>query len=121
MSIDEVLTPGLSTITVASRTGCSLASSITVVIAADGAEARDRLGEGTYQLVLLDVMMPELTGYQVLPIARQLQPDAKVMLMSGYSEHTRRAGRDEEPDSFLEKPFTAKVLDHAIDDLLGKR
>jgi CheY-like chemotaxis protein len=92
-----------------------------VVVAADGAEARDRLAEGEYHLVLFDVMMPELTGYQLLPIARRLQPAAKVMLMSGYSEHTRRVGRDEEPDSFLEKPFTAKVLDHAIDDVLGRR
>jgi hypothetical protein len=55
----------------------------------------------------------------LLPIARELQPDAKVMLMSGYTEHTRGPGGGDEPDAFLEKPFTAKTLDAAIDELLG--
>ena len=89
-----------------------------VVIASDGAQARARLSQGAYDLVLFDVMMPELTGYELLPIARATQPTAKVMLMSGYTEHTRRIGGAEEPDAFLEKPFTAKTLDVAIDELL---
>ena len=93
-----------------------------VVIAADGAQARAQLANGKYQLLLFDVMMPELTGYQLLPFARELQPDARVMLMSGYTEHTRASGAAAaEPDAFLEKPFTAKVLDRAIEQLLGPR
>jgi signal transduction histidine kinase/CheY-like chemotaxis protein len=92
-----------------------------VVVASDGPQAKARLADGEYQILLFDVMMPELTGYQLLPIARQLQPDAKVMLMSGYSEHTRGPGGGQEPDAFLEKPFTASVLDEAIDELLANR
>jgi signal transduction histidine kinase/CheY-like chemotaxis protein len=93
-----------------------------VVVAANGAEAKARLEDGVYQIVLFDVMMPELTGYQLLPIARALQPTARVMLMSGFTEHTRRASAGgDEPDAFLEKPFTAKVLDQAIDELLADR
>jgi signal transduction histidine kinase/CheY-like chemotaxis protein len=92
-----------------------------VVVAADGAQANVRLTQGEYHIVLFDVMMPELTGYELLPIARDLQPKAKVMLMSGYTEHTRRGGGGDEPDTFLEKPFTAKVLDAAIDGLLAMR
>jgi signal transduction histidine kinase len=90
-----------------------------VVIAADGAQAKARLAQGEYQIVLFDVMMPELSGYELLPIARELQPKAKVMLMSGYTEHTRRVGGGDEPDAFLEKPFTAKTLDQAIDEVLS--
>jgi signal transduction histidine kinase/CheY-like chemotaxis protein len=93
-----------------------------VIVAANGIQAKTLLSDGEYQIVLFDVMMPELTGYQLLPIARSLQPHAKVMLMSGYTEHTRRsATSDEEPDAFLEKPFTAKTLDQAIDELLAPR
>ncbi|HEY5945520.1 MAG TPA: ATP-binding protein [Kofleriaceae bacterium] len=93
-----------------------------VVVAADGAQAKARLTEGEYQVVLFDVMMPELTGYQLLPLARDLQPRAKVMLMSGFTEHTRGPGSGgDEPDAFLEKPFTAKMLDGAIDELLASR
>jgi signal transduction histidine kinase len=91
----------------------------TVVVATDGAQAKARLSEGEYQLVLFDVMMPELTGYQLLPFARELQPNARVMLMSGYTDHSLAAGSGVEPDAFLEKPFTAKALDRAIEELFG--
>ena len=93
----------------------------TVIAASDGAEAAIQLREGSYGLILLDVMMPGRGGYELLPLARELQPEAKVMLMSGYTEQTRVAGSDAEPDAFLEKPFTSKVLDAAIDQLLAQR
>ncbi len=92
----------------------------TVDTAADGAEAAAALREGQYAFVLLDVMMPELTGYQLLPIARAAQPNARLMLMSGYTESTRGSGSETEPDAFLEKPFNAAGLDAAVDRLLGK-
>ena len=91
-----------------------------VLIAADGDEAAQRLGDGKFELVLLDVMMPQQTGYQLLPLVRETQPDAKIMLMSGYSDVARGVGGEDEPDAFLEKPFTAKVLDEAIDALFEK-
>jgi len=90
-----------------------------VIIASDGNEAARKLRDGTaYNLVLLDVMMPKLTGYQLLPIAREAQPTARVMLMSGYTDAVRGAGGETEPDLFLEKPFTAKQMDEAVDSLL---
>jgi signal transduction histidine kinase/CheY-like chemotaxis protein len=91
-----------------------------VVLAADGAEAEARLGDGIYQVVLFDVMMPQLTGYELVPLARRAQPGATVMLMSGYTDLRRGAGGEDEPDAFLEKPFTAKVLDRAMDDVLAR-
>jgi signal transduction histidine kinase/CheY-like chemotaxis protein len=90
----------------------------TVVTAADGAEAEASLHEGGFDLIVLDVMMPELTGYQLLPIARATNPNARVMLMSGYTDVARGAGGEAEPDAFLEKPFTSKGFDEAIDHLL---
>jgi PAS domain S-box-containing protein len=91
-----------------------------VVIAADGAEAKVRLGEGVYQVLLFDVMMPHLTGYELVPLARRAQPSATVMLMSGYADVRRAVGDVDEPDAFLEKPFTAKVLDRAMDEVLAR-
>ena len=41
--------------------------------------------------------------------------------MSGYTDRVRGEGGDDEPDAFLEKPFTARVLDEAIDDVMQKR
>ena len=92
-----------------------------VVTANDGAEAAERLADGTYTLVCLDVMMPRLTGYQLLPIARRAQPVTPVLMMSGYTDASRGSGGgDEEPDLFLEKPFTAKAFDAAVDELLDR-
>ena len=82
--------------------------------AVDGAEAEARLAEQRFDLVILDVTMPGRGGYEVLPTVRALQPEARAILMSGYTE---RSG-ESEPDAFLEKPFTAKTLDQTIDDVL---
>jgi signal transduction histidine kinase/CheY-like chemotaxis protein len=89
-----------------------------VVTAADGGEAAAHLRQGAYALVLLDVMMPHMTGYELLPIAREAQPDARLMLMSGYTDAARGSGAEVEPDAFLEKPFSAAVLDAAVDRLI---
>ena len=93
----------------------------TVVLAADGIEAEARLRDQAFGLVILDVVMPGRSGYDVLAIARHLLPRCPIILMSGYSDRSRGEGGDEEPDAFLEKPFTAAVLDAAIDDVMLKR
>ncbi len=91
-----------------------------VVVASDGEEAELLLAKEPYALVLLDVMMPKRTGYQLVPIARRAQPTARIMLMSGYTDSARDAGGEDEADAFLEKPFTAKEMDTAVDRLLGR-
>lgn len=93
----------------------------TVVVAADGLEAEARLRDERFDLVVLDVTMPGRNGYDVLAVARATQPALPVMLMSGYTARVRGEGSEEEPDAFIEKPFTAKLLDQAIDDVLGAR
>ena len=80
------------------------------VIACDGGEAEELLRTQKFDVVLLDVMMPKKTGYQLVPIVRETQPDVPVILMSGYSE---QAGGDP-PDAFIEKPFNVSALEGAI-------
>ena len=81
------------------------------VVAADGGEAEQLLRTGQFDVVLLDVMMPKRTGYELVPIARETQPRAPVILMSGYSE---QASNVEPPDAFLEKPFNGATLEETI-------
>jgi PAS domain S-box-containing protein len=89
-----------------------------VVVASDGTEAEARLRDEQFHLVVSDVSMPGCSGYDVLVTARATQPHVQVVLMSGYTELIRGAGGEEEPDAFIEKPFTAKALDAAIDEVL---
>ncbi|HMG24225.1 MAG TPA: ATP-binding protein [Kofleriaceae bacterium] len=89
-----------------------------VVTADDGLEAEARLRDQPFDLAVLDVTMPGCSGYDVLAVARATLPGLPVILMSGYVGRARGEGGEEEPDAFVEKPFTAKVLDRVIDEVL---
>jgi signal transduction histidine kinase len=93
----------------------------TVVVAADGLEAEARLRDERFDLVVLDVQMPGRGGYEVLAFARSTEPTLPIVLMSGYTGRVRGEGGEEEPDAFIEKPFTAKVIDTVIDEILRNR
>src|SRR5439155_24189450 len=81
------------------------------VLAADGTEAEALLRSEKFDLVLLDVMMPGRTGYELVPIARETPPAAPLILLSGYSE---QAANVEPPDAFLEKPFNGASLEETL-------
>jgi CheY-like chemotaxis protein len=85
------------------------------VLASDGAEAEQLINAQKFDVVLLDVMMPRRTGYQLVTIARAVQPETPVILMSGYTDQVHGV---EPPDFFLEKPFNATMLESAIQSAL---
>jgi PAS domain S-box-containing protein len=71
-------------------------------------------------LVLLDLLMPGLSGEQVLAELRAIRPDVRVLLISGYSEGDL-LGRLRGPGrlAFLAKPFSRDALEQALRALLG--
>ncbi|HEX6307275.1 MAG TPA: PAS domain S-box protein [Longimicrobiales bacterium] len=83
-----------------------------VVEAADGEEAlRIARAGGEIDVVVTDLTMPRLNGEELALRIRETQPDAGIVLMSGFSEHSLvREGRIEENGYFLEKPFTPAAL-----------
>jgi CheY-like chemotaxis protein len=91
----------------------------TVVTAPDGLEGEVRVREERYDLVVCDLAMPGRNGHEVLAAARSVHPEVPFILMSGYTGRLHEAG-GLEPDAVLEKPFTARVLDAAIDDVLRR-
>jgi len=58
----------------------------TVLQAAAGQEALDRFAEVTCDLVLLDMILPDLNGLQVLRRLKRQAPDVPVVIMTAYSE-----------------------------------
>jgi len=77
-----------------------------VTLARDGYEALERVKTDQFDLIFLDVRLPGMDGVETLEAIKEIQPDAIVVLMSGYSveEEVRRAMALGAQD-FLAKPF----------------
>jgi two-component system cell cycle sensor histidine kinase/response regulator CckA len=85
------------------------------MIAASGSAALEicERREQPVDLLLTDVVMPEMQGPEVATRAAAIRPDLKVLFMSGYVHHVI-AGPDPGPTNplleLIEKPFTADTL-----------
>ncbi len=93
----------------------------TVHCRGDVPEARAWLAdyEGRVDLILTDMVMPNGTGLQLEAIARQAQPDARLLFMSGYAEHAVTDAGELPPGThFIQKPFTPRALALKIRDIL---
>ncbi len=85
----------------------------TVLEAASGLEALAIVEEGEHaiDLVVSDVVMPEMDGPSLLREVRKHQPHLKVIFVSGYAEDAFRKNLPEgETFNFLPKPFSLKQL-----------
>jgi CheY-like chemotaxis protein len=94
----------------------------TVLYAVDGAEAIEMLDRhaGAVDLVLTDVVMPRLTGYEVAERLRSRYPQVQFIFMSGYVERRPDIDGGDTAAMFLEKPFTTDDLLTAIRQLLDR-
>ena len=84
----------------------------TVLEASNGVEAIEVLEkQGHVDLVVSDVVMPEMDGPTLLKELRRRDPNVKVIFVSGYAEEAFQKNLPEqEPYQFLAKPFTLKQL-----------
>jgi signal transduction histidine kinase/CheY-like chemotaxis protein len=91
--------------------------------AANGVAALAHLDRGAHvDVVMSDVMMPELGGRGVADAVLQRHRSVKVLLMSGYNYDMALHGMAERGDiSFIPKPFTADKLLRKLREVLGPR
>ncbi len=88
----------------------------------DGMEAVEvfRRNQSAIRLVLCDVTMPHMDGWETLSALRKLSPSIPVILTSGYDEaHVMAEDRDQQPQVFLAKPYQIDDLRAAIRRALG--
>ena len=94
----------------------------TVRVVPDGQSGLNAFREkpGAFDIVLLDLLMPGLTGEQTLEILRTIQPDLRVLIISGFSESDvmQRLANDRGPFKFLHKPFKRSELEQKLRELL---
>ena len=71
--------------------------------------------------VLLDLTMPELSGAETLGLLREIDPGARVVMMSGYPEpEVVTRAQASGPVGFLQKPFRPEALGQALGRILNK-
>ncbi|MCW5698432.1 MAG: response regulator [Rhodospirillales bacterium] len=91
--------------------------------AGSGVEALEVMEEagGKIDLVVSDVVMPELDGPSLLKELRKQRPELKIIFISGYAEDAFKKNLPEgEIFHFLPKPFSLKQLAVAVKETLGR-
>ena len=91
-----------------------------VVTAADGREALARFREHRPDLVVLDLMLPELSGIEVCRIVRQESGVPILMLTARSSELDKVVGLELGADDYVTKPFSLRELTARIRALLRR-
>ena len=92
-----------------------------VLVAAGGAEALAlaERHDGPIHLLLTDVVMPEMSGRELMRRLIERRPDVRVLYMSGYADEAiARHGVLDPGTAFMQKPFTPGVLARRVRDVL---
>lgn len=86
----------------------------------NGRSAYDRLREEPFELLLTDIVMPEMDGIELARRATELDPDIKVMFITGFAAVALNAAEQAPKDSkVLSKPFHLKDLVSEVDRMLA--
>lgn len=88
--------------------------------AEDGKEALQKIRENDYDLIVLDYMMPHLTGLEVLEEVRKDQNYTKVLMLTAKAQDTdREKAISTGADYFMSKPFSPMELLSLVENILA--
>ena len=81
----------------------------------NGMSAYRRLREEPFELLLTDIVMPEMDGIELARRAAELDPDIKIMFITGFAAVALQGGRTTPGAKLLSKPFHLKDLVAEVD------
>jgi two-component system, cell cycle sensor histidine kinase and response regulator CckA len=77
--------------------------------------------EGPIHLLITDLVMPEMSGRELVARVASLRPEMKVLFMSGYTDASATGqGGFEEGSDFIQKPFTPAALARKVREVLDR-
>ena len=93
-----------------------------VISASNGLDALKLLEVTThdFDLVITDLVMPNISGVAVTTIIKKQNPNMPVIAITGYGEEPEALAREANADIVMEKPFKLDVLESNILNLLKK-
>ncbi|MBB6098533.1 two-component system alkaline phosphatase synthesis response regulator PhoP [Deinobacterium chartae] len=90
-----------------------------VMVASTGEQALDLLHQA--DLLVLDVMLPGMSGREVAQVAREQDPDLPILMLTAMNQvHDRVAGFESGADDYLVKPYDLRELDARLKSLLRR-
>ncbi len=96
-----------------------LGSAAIVAVAANGKEARSKLKEHAYDVVLTDLVMPEMDGMELVQYVRLNHPETLVIVFTGFANYQDAVAAVKlGAFDYLPKPLQPEILRHAIERAL---
>jgi len=90
------------------------------VVAVDrGTSALPLISQERFDLLLTDIVMPEMDGIELAQHVAQIAPETRVMFITGFAAVTLRAGRVAPEAKVLSKPFHLRDLVLEVDRMFG--
>ncbi|MXP29091.1 response regulator [Porphyrobacter algicida] len=86
-----------------------------------GTAAIPMLQDNEYDLLLSDIVMPEMDGIELAQRCNEISPATKVMFITGFAAVTLKASREQPQAKVLSKPFHLKDLVLEVERVLDDR
>ncbi len=86
-----------------------------------GTDALPLLERDQYDLLLSDIVMPEMDGIELAQICNDISPATKVMFITGFAAVTLKASREQPQAKVLSKPFHLRDLVMEVERVLEDR
>lgn len=91
-----------------------------VTATVDGQQALDRLNKTTYDILVTDIVMPNVDGIALALKATSLQPELRIVMISGYAQERMRAHNIEAlVHRIIAKPFSINEICDAVRDAMN--
>lgn len=93
-------------------------SEYVVLEAKDGLEGIEIINKEAFDLIIVDVVLPYVSGIGVIKIAKTRCPEIPIICITGYGYFPEKLAEEEHADKVLHKPFEFKKLAETIKTLL---
>jgi DNA-binding NtrC family response regulator len=77
--------------------------------------------ESAIDLVITDLVMPDISGVGVISIVKKKYPGIPVIAITGWGEHPEALATEADADLVMEKPFELSELDKHVTDMLARK